>query len=332
MTTDKILRISNVFVQFPVATNIFGVVTKTLNAVNGISFDVTYGETVGIIGESGCGKSTLAKALVGLNKITSGSVILDNQHKLHTYKRQRDWWNAYEDIQMIFQDPIASLDPCMTVGDIISEPLTQLYDDLNGKEIKDEVMAMLKKVNLNEFYYDRYVHELSGGQCQRVGIARALICKPKLLVCDEPISALDVSVQAQIINLLKDLKAESGLTVLFITHNLSVLKHISDRILVFYLGNIVEVAETKNIYTSPHHPYTLSLLNAIPTPIPDENFFNRNFIEGELPSPLNPPCGCLFRLRCKRATVKCIEDKPVLKPINNDESSYVACHYPINMS
>ncbi|MFV2030026.1 murein tripeptide/oligopeptide ABC transporter ATP binding protein OppF [Neisseria sp. S1] len=283
-----------------------------LQAVNGVSFDLQPGETLGVVGESGCGKSTLARAIIGLVKAESGSVLWQGQDltKLDakTLRLKR------RDIQMIFQDPLASLNPRMTVGDIIAEPLRTFYPELGKAEVMARVKEMMGKVGLLPNQINRYPHEFSGGQCQRIGIARALILKPKLLICDEPVSALDVSIQAQVVNLLKQIQREMGLAMIFIAHDLSVVKHISDRVLVMYLGNAVELGEDQAVYGAPAHPYTRALMSAVPIPDPKiERGKHIELLPGDLPSPLNPPSGCVFRTRCPEAIELCAKEKPQLK-------------------
>ncbi|WP_019615436.1 murein tripeptide/oligopeptide ABC transporter ATP binding protein OppF [Psychromonas ossibalaenae] len=283
-----------------------------LKAVDGVSIQLFEGETLGVVGESGCGKSTLARAIIGLVEATEGSVVwlgddltqLDD--KVMRLKRK--------EIQMIFQDPLASLNPRMSVGDIIAEPLRTFYPKLSKAEVKEQVKEMMDKVGLLPNVINRYPHEFSGGQCQRIGIARALILKPKMIICDEPVSALDVSIQAQVVNLLKELQKELGLSLVFIAHDLSVVKHISDRVLVMYLGNEVEFAECKALFDDPKHPYTKALMSAVPIPDPRlERAKKIEMLEGDLPSPINPPSGCVFRTRCPQADAGCAQTRPELQ-------------------
>ncbi|WP_338412347.1 murein tripeptide/oligopeptide ABC transporter ATP binding protein OppF [Psychrobacter raelei] len=284
----------------------------TLKAVNGVSFELFAGETLGVVGESGCGKSTLARTIIGLVTARSGSIKFNGEEMLGATKKQMRL--KRKDIQMIFQDPLASLNPRMTVGDIIAEPLRTYYPKMPKSEVEQEVRAMMKKVGLLPNQVNRYPHEFSGGQCQRIGIARALILRPKLIICDEPVSALDVSIQAQVINLLQDVQKEMGLALIFIAHDLSVVKHISDRVLVMYLGNAVELGVDKAIYDNPTHPYTQALMSAVPIPDPQiERNKTIQLLEGDLPSPINPPSGCVFRTRCPIADDGCAQTKPVLE-------------------
>jgi oligopeptide transport system ATP-binding protein len=297
----------------------------TVKAVEGVSLEIYPGETVGLVGESGCGKSTLGRLITQLLPVTSGSVFFEgvdltklSGEKLRQYRRQ---------LQMIFQDPYSSLDPRMTVGDIIAEPLEN-FGLLRGGSKDKRVQELLKIVGLNPYFNNRYPHEFSGGQRQRIGIARALALQPKLIVADEPISALDVSIQAQIINLLEDLQKEFKLTYLFIAHDLSVVRHISNRVMVMYLGKIVEVADSVEIYRNPRHPYTKALLSAIPIPDPEIQSKRRIVsLKGEIPSPVNPPSGCRFHTRCPIAQVPtpCADLEPLLEEKARDHTA--ACHF-----
>lgn len=293
----------------------------TLKAVNGVSFDLKAGETLGVVGESGCGKSTLARTIIGLVKAKSGSILFDGEELVGL--SEKGWKKKRQEIQMIFQDPLASLNPRMTVGDIIAEPLRTYHPELGKEEIGKRVREIMKKVGLLPNVINRYPHEFSGGQCQRIGIARALILRPKLIICDEPVSALDVSIQAQVINLLQEVQKEMGLALIFIAHDLSVVKHISDRVLVMYLGNAVEVGTDVAVYDKPAHPYTQALMSAVPLPDPElERSKSVQLLEGDLPSPINPPSGCVFRTRCPKATDACARTKPSLA---GNESHQVAC-------
>ncbi|OWY40869.1 oligopeptide ABC transporter ATP-binding protein OppF [Xenophilus sp. AP218F] len=293
---------------------------KTLKAVDGISFDLYPGETLGVVGESGCGKSTLSRAILNLIPATDGEIVW--MGKDLRKGGARDWLNVRKDIQMIFQDPLASLNPRMTIAQIIGEPLRVHKPELSADEVQKRVKAMMAKVGLREQMINRYPHEFSGGQCQRIGIARALILEPKLIICDEPVSALDVSIQAQIINLLKQLQREMGLALIFIAHDLAVVKHISDRILVMYLGREMELAQKHALYDAPSHPYTRALLSAIPIPDPKlEKNKVIQILQGDLPSPINPPSGCVFRTRCPQAEERCGKEKPQLRQLSEATQS-----------
>jgi len=295
-----------------------------LKAVDGVSFDLYEGETLGVVGESGCGKSTLARAIIRMLPVEGGEVVWLGQDLARL--KDKAMRNHRKDIQMIFQDPLASLNPRMTIGQIIAEPLETHYPNLSRAEIKEQVKEMMETVGLLPNQINRYPHEFSGGQCQRIGIARALVLKPKLIICDEPVSALDVSIQAQVINLLMSLQKKMGLSLIFIAHDLSDVKHISTRIMVLYLGNVMEVADAADIYRQPRHPYTQALISAVPIPDPK---IERNkeviLIEGDLPSPINPPSGCVFRTRCPKADSQCAEQKPEL--VFARGTHQVACHY-----
>ncbi|WP_108501689.1 oligopeptide/dipeptide ABC transporter ATP-binding protein [Paracoccus indicus] len=296
---------------------------RPLHAVAGVDFTLNPGETLGVVGESGCGKSTLARALIGLVHAEGQAEWIDGKDLLAMSPRQMMKYRS--DIQMVFQDPLASLNPRMTVGQIIAEPLTTHRPDLGRAEVRDRVKAMMERVGLLPNQINRYPHEFSGGQCQRIGIARALIVEPKLIICDEPVSALDVSIQAQVINLLIRLQKELGLALVFIAHDLSVVKHISDRVMVLYLGKVMEVASSTELYGNPQHPYTQALLSAVPVPDPTiETGKTIVPLAGDLPSPMNPPSGCVFRTRCPRAQARCAEEVPA--PIGGDHK--IACHYP----
>jgi oligopeptide transport system ATP-binding protein len=296
---------------------------RALKAVDGVSFDLHAGETLGIVGESGCGKSTLARALINLVPITAGSVAWHGDEMRGATARQ--WQAKRKAVQMIFQDPLASLDPRMTVSQIIGEPLRTHCPELPPAEHQERVLAMMLRVGLTAQQINRYPHEFSGGQCQRIGIARALILKPQVVICDEPVSALDVSIQAQIINLLKELQAEMGLALIFIAHDLAVVKHISQRVMVMYLGRAMEIAEKHALYDTPRHPYTQALLSAIPVPDPRlERAKTLHLLQGDLPSPVNPPSGCVFRTRCPKAVAQCGLSSPALKAMG--PHAYSACH------
>ncbi|MBB5190076.1 oligopeptide transport system ATP-binding protein [Silvimonas terrae] len=287
---------------------------RTLKAVDGVSFDLFEGETLGIVGESGCGKSTLSRAMLNLIPATDGSIVWMGKEMRGASHAQ--WQAARKDIQMIFQDPLASLNPRMTVAQIIGEPLRTHRPELSKAEVMERVKKMMVRVGLREQQINRYPHEFSGGQAQRIGIARALILEPKLVICDEPVSALDVSIQAQIINLLKELQREMGLSLIFIAHDLAVVKHISDRVLVMYLGHVMELASKRALYDQPTHPYTQALMSAIPLPDPKaEQNKVIQILSGELPSPINPPSGCVFRTRCPKVQAQCAQTPPQLHEV-----------------
>lgn len=297
---------------------------KTVQALNGISFSVNKGETFGLVGESGCGKTTAGRVICCLTDPTEGEVLFEGKNLFKMSKKELK--KVRKEIQMVFQDPFASLDPRMTIGQIIEEPLAiHKISDRAGR--KKMAMEMLEKVGLQPAYYKRYPHEFSGGQRQRIGIARALILHPKLVICDEPVSALDVSVQSQILNLLEDLQKELGLTYIFIAHGLNVVQHISDRIGVMYLGKMAEIIAGDQLFAHPGHPYTQALLSANPIPDP-EIMHSRIILEGDIPSPANPPSGCYFHTRCKYCKEICKEKEPLVKQ-NGDR--IVACHFPLEL-
>ena len=295
---------------------------RMLKAVDGVSLDILAGETLGIVGESGCGKSTFARALLNLIPATSGSIAFQG-HDLQSHDRAA-WQQVRKDVQMIFQDPLASLNPRMTVGQLIAEPLRTHFPAMPQAEKMHKVRAMMARVGLTGQQINRYPHEFSGGQCQRIGIARALVLEPRLVICDEPVSALDVSIQAQIINLLKELQAQMGLALVFIAHDLAVVKHISQRIMVMYLGRAAELADKRALYASPRHPYTSALLSAIPVPDPRiERDKKVLLLKGDLPSPMSPPSGCTFRTRCPIAQPVCAQTTPELRAVS--PQTRVAC-------
>jgi oligopeptide transport system ATP-binding protein len=280
-----------------------------LHAVSGVSFDLAPGECLGVVGESGSGKSTLARAVVGTIPATGGRVLFEGQDLIAMDPATRR--SHRRNVQMVFQDPLAALNPRMPVGDIIAEPLITHQPDVSRADARKRVQALMERVGLLPNLINRYPHEFSGGQCQRIGIARALILQPKLVICDEPVSALDVSVQAQVVNLLKDLRRDLGVAMIFIAHDLSVVKHISDRIMVMYLGRMMEVASARDLTGAPRHPYTRALISSVPIPDPvQEKARPRPVLEGELPSPLRPPSGCVFRTRCTQAVAACAGDLP----------------------
>ncbi|WP_039766915.1 MULTISPECIES: ABC transporter ATP-binding protein [unclassified Caldicellulosiruptor] len=315
---DEILiEVKNLKKYFPVRSG-FGK-RAYIKAVDNVSFFIKKGETLGLVGESGCGKSTTGRTIIRLYEPTSGQIIFKGEDIT-----KKDMLPYRKYMQMIFQDPYASLNPRMTVGDIIGEPL-EIHNIAKGNEKKERVQELLRLVGLNSEHANRYPHEFSGGQRQRIGIARALAVEPEFIICDEPISALDVSIQAQIVNMLEDLQQELGLTYLFIAHDLSMVKHISSRVGVMYLGKLVELASSNELYEKPLHPYTQALLSAIPIPDPKiSRERTRIILEGDVPSPLNPPSGCRFRTRCKYAFDRCKEEEPQLKDVGSGH--YVACH------
>ena len=326
MNHETIMQVENLKVHFDVSSegDMPWTKRKKLQAVNGVSFELKSGETLGIVGESGCGKSTLARAIISMVPAETGRVLWFGKDLLALQKTEMR--KHRKEIQMIFQDPLASLNPRMTIGEIIAEPLKTHYPKTSKADIKARVEDVMNKVGLLENLINRYPHEFSGGQCQRIGIARALILKPKLIICDEPVSALDVSIQAQVINLLMDLQKEMDLTLIFIAHDLSIVKHISTKIMVLYMGNMVELAKSEDIYNHPRHPYTQALISAVPIPDPKiEKNKDLILIEGDLPSPINPPSGCVFRTRCKKAQDICSQEKPELK--ETVSSHEVACHF-----
>lgn len=313
---DIVLRVEDLTVEFKASKG------RKVHAVSGVSFDVAKGETLGIVGESGCGKSTTGKAIMRLVPITSGDVTFQGTNITHlsgTALRK-----LRQDLQMIFQDPVSSINPRRTIGDVIGEPL-EIWGQSDGAEAL--VDRVLSDVGLDpEVAKPKRRHEFSGGQCQRICIARALVLDPDVIICDEPVSALDVSVQAQILNLLEDMKTRYGLTLVFIAHDLAVVKNVSDRVAVMYLGKICEVAPPDELYRAPAHPYTSALLSAIP--VPDPNVIpDTTDLAGDLPSPMAPPSGCRFRTRCPRAEDRCAQEEPIVREVAPDH--FVACHFPL---
>ncbi|TRZ35781.1 ATP-binding cassette domain-containing protein [Niallia circulans] len=318
---ETILQVNGLKTYFPVKAGFFGKTVAHVKAVDGVSFAIKKGETFGLVGESGCGKSTTGRTILRFLNPYEGNILFDN--KDITELKGKSLREIRKDVQMVFQDPYASLNPMQMVGDIIAEPLRNYYKNKSKTELQTEVMDLLTKVGLPTDAYYKYAHEFSGGQRQRIGIARALALKPKLIIADEPVSALDVSVQSQVLNLLKQLQAEFDLTFLFIAHDLSVVKHMSDQIGVMYLGNLVEIANKEGMYEAPLHPYTQALISAIPEPDPRKKK-RRIILEGDVPSPINPPSGCTFHPRCPFAKAECKEIKPVLKEVKPLHK--VACH------
>ena len=312
MNSETLLSVKGLVKHFPVENS-----DDVVRAVDGVSFDILSGETLGLVGESGCGKSTVGRCLLRLHEPTAGEVLFEGQNIIGLPHREMQ--ALRREMQIIFQDPYASLNPRLSIRSIISEPLT-IHGIGNKAEQRERVADLLSKVGLDPKYMDRYAHEFSGGQRQRIGIARALASNPKLIICDEPVSALDVSVQAQVVNLLQDLQQEFGLTYLFISHGLAVVEHISNRVAVMYLGRIVEIAEAKELYENPLHPYTKALLSAIPIPDPKEKR-ERIILTGDVPTPINPPSGCRFRTRCPIAIPECASVEP---PLEEHESGHLA--------
>ena len=319
---EALLTVNNLVMHFPLTQGIiFQRKVGAVQAVDGVSFAVKRGETLGLVGESGCGKSTTGRAILQLYKPTSGEVVFNGKDltKLDGGEMRK----MRRHLQMIFQDPYASLNPRMTVGNIVAEPM-QIHRLVGKGERTQKVQELLQTVGLNPYFANRYPHEFSGGQRQRIGIARALALNPKLVICDEPVSALDVSIQAQVLNLLKRLQRQLNLTYLFVAHNLAVVAHISDRVGVMYLGKLVEIGEARTITEAPKHPYTRALISAIPIPVPGRQR-SRIILEGDVPSPANPPSGCRFHPRCPLARPNCAVDEPLLRPFGQDH--WVACHY-----
>ncbi|NLO81947.1 MAG: dipeptide ABC transporter ATP-binding protein [Clostridiales bacterium] len=320
---DVLVEVKDLKKYFPVRGGLIKEKRQVLKAVDGVSFDIYRGETLGLVGESGCGKTTVGRTILKLYPPTDGRIIFDgdditelNDRQMRSYRKR---------MQIIFQDPYASLNPRMTVGDIIAESI-DIHKIAYGEERKAMIYDLLSKVGLSREHANRYPHEFSGGQRQRIGIARALAVNPDFIVCDEPISALDVSIQAQVVNLLEDLQDEMNLTYLFIAHDLSMVKHISDRVGVMYLGKIVEMAESSELYSKPLHPYTQALLSAIPVPDPDTmEQRERIILKGDVPTPINPPSGCRFRTRCPIAREICAEQEPEMKDYGGGHMA--ACHF-----
>jgi len=321
-TSEPILRVANLVKHFQVGGGLFGGPAATVKAVDGVSFEIQRGETLGLVGESGCGKTTTGRCILRLETPTSGEVVFEGRDMAKL--SDAELRGVRRRMQVIFQDPYSSLNPRMTVGQIIAEPLAvhRIVPDRAARAAR--VQDLLRHAGLLPAMARRYPHELSGGQRQRVGIARALAMEPSLIVCDEPVSALDVSIQAQIINLLEELQAEFGLTYLFVAHDLSVVRHISDRVAVMYLGKIVEITDRKSLYEDPQHPYTQALLSAVPIPDPAVEAKREHVVlGGEVPSPLNPPSGCVFHPRCPIAVAECRTTVPALREIKPDH--YAAC-------
>jgi peptide/nickel transport system ATP-binding protein/oligopeptide transport system ATP-binding protein len=322
----NLIEVRDLVKHFPIKRGvIFQRQIGAVKAVDGITFDVKQGETLGIVGETGCGKSTTARLICRLMDPTSGTITFDGRDV--GAQKGDDLKALHRDMQMVFQDPYSSLNPRKSVGSIISDPFVihGLYSD-HG-ERKRRVQNLMDRVGLNPEHYNRYPHEFSGGQRQRIGVARAIALEPKLLIADEPVSALDVSIQAQVLNLLRELQRDMGLTLVFIAHDLSVVRHMCDRVAVMYLGKIVEMAESDVLYTTPRHPYTGALLSAVPVPDPSGGTKQRQLLTGDVPSPANPPRACRFHTRCPKAQPKCSEDEPLLDP--KPGGSIAACHFPL---
>ena len=324
---SALLRVNQLQVSFPVHAGFFRKKVDEIRAVHDVSFTIEEGRTLGLVGESGSGKSTVARAILKLTKATGGEVFYRDREILSL--GESAFRPLRKEMQMVFQDPFGSLNPRMTVEEIIAEPLRIHFRQLDRAERREQVASLLQRVGLQPESMTRYPHEFSGGQRQRIGIARALAVQPKFLICDEPVSALDVSVQAQIINLLRDLQRDLGLTIIFIAHDLSVVRHISDRVAVMYLGKIVEIGDELSIYSNPSHPYTQALLSAVPVPDPvGREDRKRIVLQGDVPSPANPPSGCRFRTRCWKAQDLCAQQEPPLIQIGTKGGQFSACHFP----
>lgn len=323
--TSALLSVEGLTKHFPVGGGFLSRRKEVVHAVNGVSFALKKGETLGLVGESGCGKSTLGRSIIRLIEPTAGRVVFDgedvtaaSQKRVRALRRQ---------LQFVFQDPFSSLNPRMSIGEILSEPFV-IHKEASGEALRSAVLELLERVGLPSNAYSRYPHEFSGGQRQRVGIARALALRPKLIVLDEPVSALDVSIQSQILNLLCDLRDEFSLSYIFIAHDLAVIEHISDRVGVMYLGHLVELASSDDLYVEPRHPYTKALLAAIPEPDISSRHKKRQLLSGDVPSPVNPPSGCAFRTRCPVATELCAQVRPELRNLGTDGKPHmVACHH-----
>lgn len=330
MTADYILQIKNLIKYFPIHGGLIGKEIAKVHAVDDVSFSLAKGKTLGLVGESGCGKSTLGRTILRLIEPTSGTIVFNG--KDITELSQKELRYLRKEFQIVFQDPFASLNPRMSIREILSEPfeIHKLYTNKNERELK--IISLLNEVGLNPEFIDRYPHEFSGGQRQRIGIARAISLNPKIIICDEPVSALDVSIQSQILNLMMDLRDKYHLSYIFIAHDLSVIEHISDDVAVMYLGKIVEYTSSDNLYSKPLHPYTKALISSIPKHDIVEKR-KRQVIQGDIPSPINPPSGCRFHTRCPFAKEICSEKIPELKNMGTDSSPhYVSCHFTKELS
>lgn len=317
---DRLLEVNGLKKYFPITGGLLRKTVGYVKAVDGVDLFIKRAETLGLVGESGCGKSTLGRAILRLIDATEGEIAYNGQNILELTKEEMR--ELRKKMQIIFQDPYASLNPRMTVGDIVGEPM-DIFGLAKGREKEEKILELLNIVGLDAQHIRRYPHEFSGGQRQRIGIARALAVNPEIIICDEPVSALDVSVRSQVLNLMQELQQKFQLTYLFISHDLSVVKHISDRICVMYLGKIVEVSEKNELYSNPLHPYTKALLSAIPIPDPEAKR-ERIILEGDVPTPINPPTGCRFHTRCQYAMPICSRQEPILKDTGNEH--FVACH------
>ena len=328
MSTDVLLRVTDVVKYFPVQSSGLRRSIDVVHAVDGVSLEVRQGETLGLVGETGCGKSTLARCIARLHDLTSGSIEFEGQEISRLKPRQLG--KVRREMQMIFQDPYGSLNPKRRVGAIIGDPFA-IHGMASGQERKRRVQEMMELVGLNPEHYNRFPAEFSGGQRQRIGVARALAVKPKLVICDEPVSALDVSIQAQVLNLLSDLQDQLNLTYIFISHDLSVVRHVSDRLMLMYLGKVVESGPSEEVYGKARHPYSNALLSAVPLPDPKVMSTREKVVlAGDVPSPIHPPAACRFHPRCPKAQPRCAEDEPLLEPRLGDPPDHTAaCHFPV---
>jgi oligopeptide transport system ATP-binding protein len=322
---EVLLSVKDIKMHFPIKGGLLGRTQAHVKAVDGVSFDILKGETLGLVGESGCGKSTTGRVLLRLLEATSGSVNFDGKDIFSL--NDNDLRATRSDMQLIFQDPFSSLNPRLSVGETLSRVL-KIHGVKDSQERENRIKEVLELVGLTSFHMRRYPHEFSGGQRQRIGIARALILNPKLIVLDEPVSALDVSIQSQVVNLLEDIQEKFGLTYLFVSHGLNIVRHISDRVGVMYLGKMVELADSDTLFESPKHPYTQALISANPIPNPRLRDKPKIILQGDVPSPINPPSGCYFHTRCPYAQPKCREEAPEF--VKTGENQYVACHYPLS--